>query len=110
MQNEREQLVQAIEAQQQVLNRLNEQLAEYDSAPERHIYSSLEEAQDELVDFLREQAAEDCEGSYNCGSDYYEQEFIVDGVHYIGRIDVEYNRHDKTYYFIEESRYSYVPK
>ena len=110
MQNEREQLVEAIAAQQQVLDRLNEQLAEYDSAPERHVYSSLEEAEYEIEDFLREKAAEDCEGSYNCGSDYYEQEFIVDGLRYIGRIDVEYNRHDKTYYFIEESRYSYVPK
>lgn len=37
----------------------------------------------------------------------YEQEFIVSGVRYLGTLECEYNRHDKTYYYVEDAKFSY---
>lgn len=51
-------------------------------------------------------ADDDCEGSHNCGLDEYRQEYIVDNIKYVGILNVEYNRHDKTYYYVEDSSYS----
>lgn len=81
-----------------------------DALPENNVFASLDEAEDALSERLRDEAFSDCEGAGNVGADAYQQEFIVDGVHYIGTLSVEYNRHDKTYYYIEESRWSAVPK
>jgi len=79
-------------------------------APENNVFASLQEAEDTLSERLREEAFNDCEGAGNCGADAYVQEFIVDGVHYIGTLQVEYNRHDKTYYYIEETSWTASPK
>jgi hypothetical protein len=81
-----------------------------DHAPENNVFASLEEASAELEERLRDEAAQDCEGSHNCGADVYVQEFIVDGVHYVGYLHVEYGRHDKTYYFIDSARFEYAKK
>lgn len=78
-----------------------EQLEAFDQSPENNVFESLDAAY-ALEEVLRDRAYQDCEGAYNCGNDYYEQEFIVDGKHYIASAKVEYNRHDKTYYYIEE--------
>ena len=85
-------------------------LEAYQDSPERNVFSSLEEAEDTLDEKLRGKASDDCEGSYNCGQETYEQEFIVNGAHYIGTLKCEYNRHDKTYYYLEEAEFSYVAK
>ena len=55
-------------------------------------------------------AFEDCEGAGNCGMDKYTQEFIVGDMHYIATLTVEYNRHDKTYYYIDETDFTVTPK
>lgn len=60
-----------------------------------------------MEDKLLGQAREDCEGAYNCGADHYDQEFMVGDVRYLGTLTVEYNRHDKTYYYIDGSNFSY---
>jgi len=87
----------------------NAALDDFDSAPEQNVFASLEAA-GVLEDRLRDRAFQDCEGAGNCGDDTYTQEFIVDGVHYIGTLTVEYNRHDKTYYFIEHAEFSIAQK
>jgi len=69
-------------------------------------YSSLDNAQSLRWDLL-EKASDDCEGSYNCGEEFYTKDFYVDGVLYEGRLDVEYNRHDKRYYFVDSHEFSY---
>ena len=67
------------------------------------VYKTLEEALDEERDAHFEEAAEDCEGSYNIGADYYETlVYITDESKYYNiKTKFEYNRHDKQYYYID---------
>lgn len=67
------------------------------------VYKTLEEALDEERDAHYEEAAEDCEGSYNIGADYYETlVYITDESKYYNiKTKFEYNRHDKQYYYID---------
>lgn len=64
-------------------------------------FSSLDEAESMLYDELWSQASKDCEGSHNCGLDQYSQPFSVGDKQYIAVASVEYNRHDKTYYYVD---------
>jgi hypothetical protein len=82
----------------------------FKSSPQNNVFESVEKACSELEDRLTNQASDDCEGSHNCGQSEYHQEFIVDGVHYIATLTCEYNRHDKTYYFIDTSKFTYKVK
>lgn len=79
-------------------------LHDFESLPENNVYATLEDA-DELEDILRDQASEDCEGSYNCGAPEYRRELMVDGVKYVAILSVDYDRHDKTYYYIYGSSF-----
>ncbi|MFM0503919.1 hypothetical protein [Paraburkholderia caffeinilytica] len=74
----------------------------FERDPQNNVFESLAKAEYELEDVLRHRASADCEGSYNCGAEEYRQGFFVDGVEYVAIATVEYNRHDKTYYYIEE--------
>jgi hypothetical protein len=105
----REDLQANITAAEKNLNAAKEGLAAFDALPSNNVFETLAKAEGVLEDKLRGLASADCEGSYNRGADEYTQEFIVDGVHYIGTLKVEYNRHDKTYYYVEEASFSYVP-
>lgn len=69
-------------------------------------FSDINVAERAIEAKLEAEANEDCEGSYNCGNPQYTQEFYVDDQLYIGVLDVEYNRHDKTYYYVEESTFT----
>lgn len=84
-------------------------LANFIASPENNVFPSLEEAEGELEERLRGIAREDCEGAGNCGLEEYEQEFIVDDVLYLGKLSVEYDRHDKTYYYVDRARFTYEP-
>ena len=72
-------------------------------------FETHEDAKDYLYEYLGEKASNACEGSYNRGNDEYTQQYqlIVEDTIYEGKIEVEYNRHDKTYYFVEDIEYSY---
>ena len=85
------------ELQQELKEALYAQSA-FEAMPENNVFDSLEEA-DKLKEILYARASADCEGSYNCGEEQYVQDFIV---------DIEYNRHDKTYYYVDEFKYSVV--
>lgn len=85
-------------------------LASAESDIQNHVYESLEKAEDSLYKALLSRANEDCEGSYCCGNDEYEQDFLVDGKEYTATMSFEYGRHDKTYYYIEDSYFSYKEK
>lgn len=69
--------------------------------PENNIFESLEIAEGKIEDMLSDRAHDACEGSYCCGDNYYEQLFYVGDVLYKGIACVEYNRHDKTYYYVD---------
>lgn len=99
---------QLIEAQKVVQN-LELQIEDENSSLANHQYLSHGAAEYVLEDLLRQQAFEDCEGAGNCGAEQYEQAYQITGEPdvYLAVIDVEYNRHDKTYYYIEECEYSW---
>lgn len=103
----KEQLLLNIKACEDALLAANIELNEFIHAPENNVFATLGEAERELGKRLRGKAKDACEGSYCCGDDEYEQEFIVDGVHYMATLKVEYNRHDKTYYYVDSTDFSY---
>lgn len=98
-----EQLVKVTE-EEYIEAKLN--LQEFDRKPEQWSYSDIEDAQGWLEEELYSRASQDCEGSHNIGDSEYRQEFLLDGkLHVAILYDIEYNRHDKTYYYIDESRF-----
>jgi len=85
------------------LEQCKQTLENLQAYPENHIYLDRETAESFIFEHLENKAYADCAGSYKRGSDEYRQEFIVDGVHYVGILTCEYNRHDKTYYYLDDS-------
>ena len=69
--------------------------------PINNVFSSLEEAETILYNRLGCSASNDCEGRYNISCDEYTQEFSVDDKKYMVTANLEYNRHYKTYYYVD---------
>lgn len=105
----REELTAAITSAQANLTLAQITLAAFEALAENNVFESLDKAAHKVEAMLESRAHQDCEGSHNCGADSYTQEFMVDGVKYIGTLTVEYNRHDKTYYYIDSSDFTYAP-
>jgi hypothetical protein len=105
----REELTTAISAAQAKLTDAKDALAAFEAKAENNVFESIDKAVSKVEGMLEHRAHQDCEGSHNCGQDEYTQEFMVAGVKYIGTLKVEYNRHDKTYYYVESSDFSYAP-
>jgi hypothetical protein len=103
----REELVCAVNIAKSELCNAIDNLSVFDSKAENNIFLTIEDAINEIESKLEHMAYEDCEGAGNCGSELYTQEFIVDGKKYLATMTFEYNRHDKTYYYIEESNFTY---
>ena len=81
-------------------------LVEYAEAlPENNVYPTLEEAEYAIEDMLYDRAFEDCEGAGRGGLNEYRQLFIVGDKTYVGIYNPEYNRHDRTYYYIDGSEF-----
>lgn len=74
--------------------------------PKNNKFTDQQLAESTINGMLEDLAGSDCEGSYNCGNPQYIQQFYVNDVLYEGILDVEYNRHDKTYYYVEESTFT----
>lgn len=77
---------------------------------DNNVYANLEFALAAMEEMMRNEAHEDCEGSYNCGAGEYTRDFKVDDVIYTATLKVEYNRHDKTYYYVDGTTFSYKEK
>lgn len=105
--NKREQLLNDIRLAEEVLVARKAALAAFDDAPENNVFDKLKGALDAIEDKLYALAHQDCEGSDNCGNEFYTQKFIVDGVMYEGTLHVKYKRHDKTYYYVYETQFTY---
>lgn len=103
-------LLAAIEAAKATLDDAQKALSDFEQKAENNVFATMEEAERKIEMELFDQARNDCEGSHNCGADHYDQEFIVDGVVYVGTLTVEYNRHDKKYYYVDESEFSVAKK
>lgn len=101
------------ELQQNIVDRAKElelakqALCTFNDSPERNVYESLEDAEYSISEKLKGYATEACEGSYKRGNLKYKQEFSVSDKKYLATMTFEYNRHDKKYYYIDASEYSY---
>ena len=72
-------------------------------------FESHDDAEDSISSLLYTKAEDACEGSHNCGKDEYTQPYqlIGDTKVYTAKLSVNYNRHDKTYYYVDSATYSY---
>ena len=97
--------IEALKEQVKIANKQLEEaennLATAQALPENNIFESLEAAESNIEDMLSDRAHDACEGSHCCGDNYYEQLFYVGDILYKGIANVEYNRHDKTYYYVD---------
>lgn len=75
---------------------------------ELHTYDSIGQAIKAVEKFLLKQANEDCEIAGDQGAEEYTQQFVVQGFLYEGKLVVEYNRHDKKYYYVDSSTFTFV--
>ena len=105
----REELKLAVNAATAALADAHAALNAFDTAIENNLFKSLDEASLILEDRLKNQAHADCEGSYNCGLYEYTQPFMVGDQKYIAALTCVYNRHDKTYYYVDGSYFSVKP-
>lgn len=64
-------------------------------------FNSLEEATDRINEIHFKEAGSDCEGAYNVGNDKYTTVAQVGNKYYEFTTKFGYNRHDKTYYYID---------
>lgn len=100
-----ETLKKEVEIAKQALIEAGAALIDFSEQPENNVYASLEDA-GELEGILSDIAFNDCEGAHNCGAPEYSRGFMVGGKQYVAKLTVEYNRHDKIYYYIEQSEFS----
>lgn len=103
----KEELLATVTAVQHLLFAAQQELQDFLKLPENNQFTDLTTALVNIEMVLRDEASNDCEGSNNCGLEYYEQLFMVNGEMYLGKLYCEYNRHDKTYYYLEEARFTY---
>lgn len=95
---------------QKQLDAANAEYYALSTSVENNVYANLEFALAAMEKMMRNEAHEDCEGSYNCGAEKYTRDFKVDDVIYTATLKVEYNRHDKTYYYVDGATFSYKEK
>jgi hypothetical protein len=93
-----------------LLNNAEYALEVFEDSLENNTFTDMQKAEYTVYDRLEDKARKACEGSYCYGDSEYVQEFIVNGVHYIGTLSVDYNRHDKTYYYVDGTNWSVVEK
>lgn len=105
--NEKQELELSVANAKAALATAEAALQAFNDAPENNRFDDLQVALDTVEDDLRSQAYDDCQGAYNCGDDSYSKDFQVGDTLYRGTAEFEYNRHDKTYYYIEECTFTY---
>lgn len=103
--NTKETLELAVNEARKALQAAEKALYDFNTSAENNVFPSVEAAEDELEDVLHKRAFQDCQGAYNCGDSEYRQEFFVDGIKYVAIYEVEYNRHDKMYYYIDGDKF-----
>lgn len=102
----RQVLVDIVQRASNALILAKQALREFDSAIENNIFDSLKDAEYTLRERFEGIADSEC-GSYVFGKSEYLQEFMVDGELYEAKVEIEYNRHDKRWYYVDGVKYSY---
>jgi hypothetical protein len=101
----KEDLEAAVNSARNALAFAEKELLEFERSPNNFRFDNLDDAF-ELEWELRDRASEDCEGSYNVGDDEYRQEFYIDDKKYTAVLfNIEYNRHDKRYYYVDYAKF-----
>jgi hypothetical protein len=93
----------------------DKQLRYFQQCQENHLlsedYLNFEEGTENIGDWLHDIisdiASNACEGSHKFGRDEYTFKFKVGDKRYAGTAKVDYNRHDKTYYYVEDVEIKY---
>lgn len=101
-------LIAAVKRAEEVLADAKDAVISFECAPENNVFATTKEADGEIEERLTRYANAACKGSYRYGETIYRQDFVVDGVKYLARLEVEYDRHDKTYYYIYGTDFSYA--
>jgi hypothetical protein len=102
----RDDLNNSIKTARATLTEAEKALYEFNQLPENNVFETLEKGASKIEDTLRDMAHEDCEGAGNCGADEYRRKFMVGTDIYEGVLNVEYDRHDKTYYYIDRAKFT----
>lgn len=100
-----EELKSAVKTAKSALEDATLRLEKAQALPWNNVYPSLEAAEYKIEDMLAGRAHEDCEGAGNCGAPEYRQLFMAGDKMYVGIYEVDYNRHDKTYYYVDGSAF-----
>ena len=79
----------------------------WEALAENNVFDSIDDALCEIENKLRDRATQACEGRHRCGNPEYSQEFMVGATKYLATAKFEYNRHDKTYYYVDECTFSH---
>ncbi len=82
-------------------------LAEFNSLAENNVFDDKRKAEGFAENACDNMAHEDCEGAGNCGESEYTQDYMVNGEKFRCTATYEYNRHDKTYYYIDGRDYKH---
>jgi hypothetical protein len=75
---------------------------------EYNMYSNQNEAKNRVEGLLEDLANNDCEGSYTCGLAYYSCDYSANGKNFLCVATPEYNRHDKTYYYVDSIKFDHL--
>lgn len=78
----------------------------FESLPENNVYDTLEDAEAWIEERLHEYASADCDGRHKQGQQAYYQPFSVGDKAYMAKLEPEYNRHDKTYYYVDGAEFT----
>ena len=84
------------------------ELSDFQELPENNVFGDLDTAIAVVKNNMLNKAHDACEGSHCFGESKYTQEFSAAGQKYLGVLEVDYNRHDKTYYFVDSDKFSYT--
>ena len=107
---DKKQIAASIAEHHKAIAALEQSLIDFDSLIENNQYADHGGAEDSITDRFDGIARTQCEGAGNCGLPMFKQRYQIAGNPntFEATVKFEYNRHDKTYYYIDGTDYSYV--
>lgn len=73
----------------------------YDIDLTKYFEGDIKDLEEDIYEVARKWANNDCEGAHNCGNESYFVSFKVGNKIHTVDVGFSYNRHDKTYYYVE---------
>lgn len=106
----KEQIATEIATHHKAIAVLEQSLMDIDSMIENNQYTDQKNAEYSITEHFSGIAHEQCEGSGNCGEPLFKRRYQIAGNPntFEATVEFEYNRHDKTYYYIDGTEYSYI--